>query len=197
LTKFHSEVETRSVKGGASIQAFQMLKQQLPVYNEALKDASSTVKYGITARQREINRAFVTKITDNMLSVYNDCLMESGPGQFNRMKGYMDHHVEIVKYTMYDEASETVRDKLVEMLTETEKSLLVKTDEIFMAVKRDYTSVVVGPDAGKQAALPPREQRAFRKTLLEIVDGAKLAFKRSVALEPEDDVVEEIIEISP
>ena len=187
LTKFHNDVETRAVKNGASIAAFQMLKQQLPVYKETLKDASSTVKNEITTKQRDINREFVPAIKDSMLDVYNECLMESGPGQFNRMKGHMDRHVERVKQSMFDESSEGVKDLLTAMLKEAKKSLMDKTDEIFMALKRDYTGVVVGQDEGDQAQLLPREQRALRKAVLDIVDGAELAFKRAVGLEPEEE----------
>ena len=188
LTKFHHEVETRVVKNGASIAAFQMLKQQLPVYKETLKDASTTVKDEITTKQRDINREFVPKVKDNMLDVYNTCLMESGPGQFNRMKGHMDRHVETSKQSMFDEFAEGVRDLLTAMLKEVKKSLMEKIDDIFMSIKRDYTGVVVGQEASDQAQLLPREQRSMRKTVLDIVDAAELAFKRAVGLEPEEEI---------
>jgi hypothetical protein len=80
LTNFHNEVERRATENGASIATFQMLKQQLPVYKETLKDASSTTKEQITAKQKDINREFVPRITSNMLSVYDTCINESGSG---------------------------------------------------------------------------------------------------------------------
>ena len=186
LTQFHTDVEVRAVKNGASIAAFQMLKQQLPVYKETLKDAAGTVKNEVTAKQRDINREFVPKIAENMLSVYNDCLRETGPGQYNRMKGYMDRHVENAKQTMYQQSAEAVKGKLTQMLKESKKSLMDKTDEIFLSVKRDYTGVIVG-DEGNQAQLLPRDQRLLRKAILQIVDGAELRFKRAVGLEPEEE----------
>lgn len=187
LTKFHNDVEARAVKNGASIAAFQMLKQQLPVYKETLKDASSTVKNEIKTKQRDINREFVPAIKDNMLAVYNICEMERGTGSFNRMKGHMDLHVESAKQSMFDESAGKVKDQLTAMLKEVKKSLMEKMDEIFMSVKRDYTGVVVGQEAGDQTQLLPREQRSLRKGVLDVVDGAELAFKRAVGLEPEEE----------
>ncbi len=186
LTKFHDEVANRAVKNGASFAAFQMLKQQIPVYKETLKDASASVKDEITTKQRDINREFVPAIKDSMPDVYSTCLIESGPGQFNRMKGHMDRHVESAKQSMFEESTAGVENQLNAMLKEVKKSLIGKTDDIFMAIKRDYTGVVVGQEAGDQTQPLPREQRSIRKAVLDIVDSAELVFKRAVGLEPEE-----------
>jgi hypothetical protein len=187
LTNFHTEVETRAVKNGASIAAFQMLKQQLPVYKETLKDASSVVKTEINVKQRDINREFVPTIAENMLAVYNTCLVESGPGSYNRMKTHMDRHVDNAKQTMYDDSTEGVQELLATMLNEAKKSLMDKMDEVFLAVKRDYIGVVVGQDDTKYADLLPRGQRLMRKAVLDIVDGAELAFRRVFGLKSEEE----------
>ena len=112
LNKFHTEVETRAVANGASIAAFQMLKQQLSVYRETLKDASLTVKNQITTKQRDINREVVPAIQNCMSDVYDTCMSESGPGQFNCMKGHMERYVERFKQSMYDDSSQTVKNSI-------------------------------------------------------------------------------------
>jgi hypothetical protein len=192
LTTFHNDVERRATKNGASIAAFQMLKQQLPIYKETLKDASSTAKDQITAKQKDINREFVPRITDNMLSVYDTCVNESGSGSYNRMRGHMDRHVETTKATMYRESTENVKSLIKAMLKEAKTLLEEKADEIFMSIKRDYTGVVVGQDGVDESKVLPRDQRVMRKTVLEITDGAEMFFKRALGLEPELELEPEV-----
>lgn len=185
LTEFHDDIERRAVRTGASIASFQMLKHQIPVYKETLKDAMAEARGKITEKQRDINREFEPQISAHMLEVYGTCTSECGPGSFARMKAHMDHYVADEKHSMFEEAVSHVRELLQKMLNEVKEDLLTKLDAIFMAIKRDYTGVVIGQEQGKRTELLPRDQRALRKAVLENVDGAELIFKRALGLEPE------------
>ncbi len=185
LADFHNQVESRAVKNGASIAAFQMLKSQIPNHKQALKDASTVAKSDIVAKQKDINREFVPTITKTMIDAYDTCNREIDSGQFVRMKAAMADHVSTVRHSMYDKSTKYVQRLLKEMLKQAEDSLHVKADEIFWGIKRDYTSVVVGQDASKKQQLLPREQRALRRGVLDIVEGAESVFKQVLGLEPE------------
>ena len=185
LTTFHDEVERRAVRNGVSVAPFHMLKHQIAVYKETLKDAISEARGMITEKQRNINREFEPRVLEHMLSVYQTCTAETGPGQYSRMKGYMSRHVDEEKSIMFDDAVEHVRGLLKQMLKEVKESLLGKVDAIFMAIGRDYTGVVVGKDQGKSKEVLPRDQRMARKAVLGFIDSAEMIFKRAVGLEPE------------
>jgi hypothetical protein len=59
----------------------------------------------INERQRDINREFTPNICNAMLIVYNLCIDESGPGQYNRMKNHMADHVTAQKDTIFRDAT--------------------------------------------------------------------------------------------
>ena len=185
LADFHNQVESRAVKNGASIAAFQMLKSQIPNHKQALKDASTVAKSDIVAKQKDINREFVPTITKNMINAFDTCNREIGSGQFLRMKAAMADHVSTVRHSMYDKSTKHVQRLLKEMLKQAEDSLHAKADEVFLGIKRDYTSVVVGQDASKKQQLLPREQRALRRGVLDIVEGAESVFKQVLGLKSE------------
>ncbi|EXJ55268.1 hypothetical protein A1O7_08194 [Cladophialophora yegresii CBS 114405] len=185
LTTFHDEVERRAIRNGASIASFQMLKHQIAVYKETLKDAISEARNLMSERQRNINREFEPRVREHMLPVYDLCTAESGPGQFVRMKGYMDRHVEQEKSTMFNDAVEHVRELLDQMLKDVKSILLGKVDVVLMAIERDYTGVVVGQEQGRSNEMLPRDQRMMRRAVIEIIDSAETIFKRAVGLESE------------
>ncbi|KIX00086.1 uncharacterized protein Z518_10223 [Rhinocladiella mackenziei CBS 650.93] len=186
ITKFHNEVEGRAVRNGVSIASFHMLKQQIPVYKEMLKDAMTEMRGRLSEKQREINREFEPQIKAHMMDTYEWCTRESGPGQYKRMRDHMERHVEEEKFSMFNDAVEHVRGLLEELLDDTKEEMLKRIDAVFMAIERDYTAVVVGQEKSANSDdVLPRGQRAMRKAVLEIIDGAELIFKRAVGLELE------------
>ena len=90
LKTFHSDIEARARKIGASIAGLSMLSQQVPAYEAIFKDFSSSVKETILAHQKEINREFVPVVAQHMDYAYDACTNESGPGSFARMKAIMN-----------------------------------------------------------------------------------------------------------
>ncbi|KAK5195290.1 hypothetical protein LTR92_005420 [Exophiala xenobiotica] len=185
LMAFHDEVERRAVRNGVSIAPFQMLKHQLAAYKETLKDAMNEARAKITEKQREINREFEPKVTKHMLDIYDVCVKESGPGSYSRMRASMARYIEEEKESMFGDAVDHVRQLIEKMLKEVKEDMLTKVDGIFMNIQRDYTGVVIGQDKGKKTEVLPRDQRALRKAVIKVVDGAELIFKRAVGLEPD------------
>jgi hypothetical protein len=185
LTTFHDEVEGRAVCNGASIASFQMLRHQIAAYKETLREAMTEARNQITEKQRNINREFEPKVLEHMLEIYNTCTNESGPGQYQRMRRSMEQYVNEEKQMMFEDAVDHVRDLAKAMLNEIEVLLLGKVDAVFMTIQRDYRSVVLGQEKGKTYTTLPRDQRAMRKEVLQILDTADTVFKRAVGSERE------------
>lgn len=183
LDTFHREVEARAARAGASHASFQMLKHQLPTYKQTFKDLAVESRNIIANEQKEINRAFVPVVTEAMSQVYDDCEAERGPGQFMRMKALMTRWIHEAQLEMFHDSTSTVGKQLKKLLKDIEETMLAKADDVFLSVKRDYSSVVVGK-SGNAAQGLPRAQRHMRQAVLHTVEGTEINFKRLVGLEP-------------
>ncbi|ETN43542.1 uncharacterized protein HMPREF1541_02701 [Cyphellophora europaea CBS 101466] len=183
LTSFHDDLESRAIRNGTPVISLQMLKQQILVHKETLRDAAGEARGRITEDQRDINREFEPKLTEYMVHAYDVCVQESGPGSFARMKGHMDRHVEQEKRTMFEGAIVHVQGLIKEMLETVQQELLTKVDACYLAVERDYTGVLVSQDNSSGLDALPRQQRSMRKSVLEIIDNAEQVFKRAIGLE--------------
>ena len=75
---FHSEVGDRARKTGTGIAGLVMLEQQISVHDHILKDLANTVRDGVNAAQKEINRAFIPAIQEAVGPAYETCTDESG-----------------------------------------------------------------------------------------------------------------------
>jgi hypothetical protein len=64
------------------------------------------------------------------------------------------------------------------ILKEVKALLEEKTDEVFMAIKRDYTGVIVGQE-GNDSKFLPVEQRMMRKSVFEITEGDRNTVRES------------------
>jgi hypothetical protein len=104
-------------------------------------------------------------------------------GSFRRMKTLMIGHVDRVRQQMFNDSTNAVKKSLKKMVKDIEDFLLGKADEIFISVKRDYESVVLGRKAASHQL--PREQRQIRADVNDIIEGTELVFKKAVGLEPE------------
>lgn len=185
LASFHDDLEKQAVREGAPMASFQMLKQQIPVHKEALKDAAAEARAQLTEGQRNITREFEPKLTEHMVQAYDTCVAEAGPGQYARMKGHMDRHVEQEKHRMFEATLSHGQGLLKKLLDEVQEALLTKVDNCFIALGQDYVGVIVGQEGGSGSHGLTREQRNMRKSVLGVIDGAELKFKRAVGLESE------------
>jgi hypothetical protein len=104
-------------------------------------------------------------------------------GQYARMKAMMSRHVEGVRHQMFSDSTNAVQKLLRKLIKDIEDFLLEKADQVFISVKRDYESVVLGRQAATHQL--PREQRQIRADVKNIVEGTELIFQKAVGLEPE------------
>jgi len=102
------------------------------------------------------------------------------------MKGHMTSHIDRTRWTMFHESTNKVKQALEDLMKLVEQNMLARADEVFLSVKRDYSSALIGSQAATGRALP-REQRVVRKEVLEMVSESEKTFKRLVGFEPEED----------
>lgn len=107
---------------------------------------------------------------------------------YARMKGVVQGHIHDVRHTMFTDSTRTVEQALDAMVKAAEETMLAKMDEVFLSVKRDYSSAIVGSSSVTGQALP-REQRIVRKEVLDVVEGTERVFKQvaGVAFEEEEE----------
>ena len=189
LTTFHSDQEKQATRDGVSLASFHMLRQQIPVYKETLVTIISDARTLITEKQREVNRVFEPRLTESMKATYAQCVAEHGQGSYMRMRAIMSDYIDQQKQAIFSDCVNHVRGLIKKLLNEVKEMLLTRMDGIYVAVEREYSSVVVGQQA--TAGGLPREERIMRKALLEILNGAEMMFKRAVGLEPEDELMVE------
>ena len=102
------------------------------------------------------------------------------------MKTAMTNHVDQQRLTMFTKSTEEVRTRLKEMLRGIEETLNNKADEVFLAMSRDYYSVLGGGDV-PQGEIVPKWQRATLREVKEIIDRAEKIFKRVAGIEIDED----------
>ena len=88
------------------------------------------------------------------------------------MKAAMIEHVDTERHSMFPHSCEEVRTKLKAMLRQVEELMGNKADEVFVAISRDYRSVLGGSDA-PQGEMMPRWQRTMRKEVKTVINRAE------------------------
>ncbi|MCJ1231836.1 hypothetical protein MMC12_008515, partial [Toensbergia leucococca] len=112
LQEFHRDIDSRARRVGAGIAGLHMLRQQLGVYENILKDISNTARETVNTSQKDINRGFTPVIEAAMIAAYETCVAECGPGSYMRMKAAMQGHVEEQRQVMFQESADAVRNQL-------------------------------------------------------------------------------------
>ena len=203
LKKFHKDIEARARQIGTGIAGLSMLQQQVGNYESILKDLSTAVKDTINTNQKEINREFVPVIEQAMAAAYEACVEErgkprcshpnghwltrTGTGSFARMKAAMNSHVAQERHTMFQSSAENVKSRLSIMLKELETFMNDKADEVYLAMRRDYNSVLGGGEVPQNDEILPKTQRLVRKETMRIIDGVEKLFSKIAGLEFKDE----------
>ncbi|MCJ1284331.1 hypothetical protein MMC26_003662 [Xylographa opegraphella] len=186
FSAFHQDIDARARRTGASVAGLHMLQQQLQVYGDIFKDLFATTKESIDNQQKDINREFVPVIEKAMAEAYEICTNERGSGSYARMKAAMNAHVERQRHTMFADSTKEVQKKLKAMLRGVEETMSNKADEVFIAMSRDYRSVLGGGDV-PHGEMMPKWQRAMRREVKGVINKAEKIFKRIAGMEVEDD----------
>ena len=66
-----------------------------------------------------------------------------------------------------------------------------KADEVYIAMRRDYNSVLGGGEVPQNGELLPKTQRLGRKEVMGIIDGVERIFSKIAGLEIKDEDDEE------
>ena len=212
LKKFHKDIEARARQIGAGIAGLHMLGQQVANYENLLKDLSTNVKDSINISQKEINREFVPVIEQAMAAAYEACVEErgkpggsrsnghqlitTGTGSFARMKAAMNSHVASERHTMFQSSADNVKSRLSVMLNELEVLMNDKADEVYIAMRRDYNSVLGGGEVPQNGEILPKTQRLVRKEMMRIIDGAEKVFSKIAGLELKDEDEDETKQVA-
>ena len=207
LKKFHKDIEARARQIGSGMAGLHMLQQQVGNYENLLKDLSAAVKDTINTSQKEINREFVPVIEEAMAAAYEACveergkpscshpdghrLIKTGTGSFARMKAAMNSHVAQERHTMFQSSAENVKSRLSVMLKELEVYMNDKADEVYLAMRRDYNSVLGGGEIPRNGEILPKTERLVRKEMMRIIDGVEKVFSKIAGLEIKDEDTEE------
>lgn len=103
------------------------------------------------------------------------------------MKAAMNSHVAQERYTMFQSSAENVRTRLNVMLRELEAFMNDKADEVYIAMRRDYNSVLGGGEGPQNGEILPKTQRLVRKEMMRIIDGVEKVFEKVAGLEVKDE----------
>lgn len=167
LITFHRNIEVRSMKNGTGAAGMALLGQQLQNYDALFVTLSQQMVEVINNLQREANREFTPVVARNLSSAYDWCAKESGSGCFARMKTHMATYVNESKVDMFTESCDEVRERLVAMCRQVEDAMSTRTDEVFVAMQRDYMEVVTGtqlPQGGM-----PRWERKMKADVAQLL----------------------------
>ena len=103
------------------------------------------------------------------------------------MKAAMNSHVAQERHTMFQSSAENVKSRLSIMLKELEAFMNDKADEVYLAMRRDYNSVLGGGEVTQNGDILPKAQRLVRKEMMQIIDGVEKLFSKIAGLEFTDD----------
>lgn len=202
LTEFHRDVNSRASNVGAGLAGLRMLQQQLGVYENIIKDLANTVKTNINNTQKDINREFTPVIERAMTAAYDACVEEAGknpwlsweielilagPGSYARMKAAMQAHVDRERHVMFQQSADEAKRRLTEMVEGARTTMSDRIDEVFVAMRRDYRSVLGGGGGDTQSDILPKPQRLLRKQVMATLDGVEQLFKIALGQATDDN----------
>jgi len=185
LRTFHSDVHSRATKTGVGLAGISMLEQQLQVYEEIFQGLAAEIRAIINTQQREISREFVPVIAAAMASTYEACAAERGIGCFMRMKSLMLQETEQKRQSMFEDSAKEVERRLKKLTREIEEVMANKTDEVHVAVSRDYSSVLLGGEV-LQGQIMAGWQRTMRREVMDCIGGADDIFNTIPGSKSED-----------
>jgi hypothetical protein len=183
LKKFHAAIAARCRERGHGLARIGMLENQLQAYQAIFGDLATGMIAQVNEGQRDINREFTPVIQGIMDPVYMQCTAESGPGQYNRMKGYMAQHVSQHRISMFEDAAKKVRSSIEGLCQKVRKVLDERTDSIYLSMQRDYMSIIGGVSVNTKM---PREERAVRRQVDEAIGRTDQFFQEVLDADVED-----------
>ncbi|KAL5390396.1 hypothetical protein DPSP01_001963 [Paraphaeosphaeria sporulosa] len=156
LHAFHARIEERARLNGFGLAHMAMLKGSIFNYEQMFRTLNDQLKIRLTEAQRDANREFVPTLANFMMTVYDQCAIESGAGAFMRMKNYMETFIQTHSQTMFQAATQNVEGALRNMCRDLEAEMSKKADEISNLIHRDYMHALAGVQATLEIENQPK-----------------------------------------
>lgn len=96
----------------------------------------------------------------------------------------MNLHVDQERHVMFQESADEVQKRLKKLVQSVEETMSNRVDEVFIAMRRDYRSVLGGEEVAQGQVLP-KAQRLMRKEVLRIIETVESLFQKVVDGEAE------------
>lgn len=100
------------------------------------------------------------------------------------MKFAMTSHVEQERHAMFQNSANEVRERLKQMIKDQKAIMSDRADQVFIAVRRDYSSAL--SEGGACRDLLPKTQRLVRKEVMSIIEQVESTFKKIIEGNPEN-----------
>ena len=97
----------------------------------------------------------------------------------------MNAHVDQERHVMFQQSADEADRRLIKMVRDTGETMSDRMDEVFVAMRRDYRSVLGGGDT--QGEVLPKSQRLLRKQVMTTLDGVEQLFKMALGQAADDD----------
>ena len=95
------------------------------------------------------------------------------------MKAAMNAHVDQERHVMFQQSADEVQHRLETLVQSVEETMGQRTDEIFIAMRGDYRSVLGGSENVDGEVLP-KAQRIMRKEIMRTIEGVEKMFRKGV-----------------
>ncbi len=90
----------------------------------------------------------------------------------------MSDHVNSARSSMFAESCDEVKNRLIAMCENVERTMAAKADEVFLSMQRDYMEVISGT-ALPQGQMMPKWERKMRAEVAKVIED-----REKVTLEP-------------
>jgi hypothetical protein len=186
LHSFHETVDEHLGENGVGRSHLALLKEQTSTYEKLFNGKLGELVASMTELQRNANRDFTPIIAEHMEHAYKLCTEEKGKGSFVRMKANMSDHVDSSRHHMFEKAMRKVRDNLNQICDQLHKDMEAKSEEIFKAMKQNYTSALGGASAAQIAEIEEKE-RVLKAETKEVLLSVNEQFRALANGRIEDD----------
>ena len=103
------------------------------------------------------------------------------------MKAAMIAHVKQERHVMFQQSADEAYRLLMKMIQQAKETMSDRVDEVFVAMRRDYRSVLGGEET--QGEVLPKSQRLLRKQVMTTLDGVEELFNIVLTQAPDHEGV--------
>lgn len=98
----------------------------------------------------------------------------------------MNAHVDQERHVMFQDSADEVQQRLQALVRSVEEIMNQRVDEVFVAMRQDYRSVL-GGNENVEGEVLPRAQRIMRKEVMKIIEGVEQMFNKVIGVADNDE----------